>query len=174
MKKTEFMVVGDEDGVDLDVGKYKLRNIESFKYLGVTFSKNEKRDLDISNKIGQGRYAIHQLNSTLWSPNIYGKTKSNIYKAIKENICTYGAEIWELSKRNIQTTGLEKKLWNLEIRACKERKDKTMKVDGNIIDTIDAKDYLGTDIYNDKKNTNCLRKFSNGCHQNAVNVAGRH
>ncbi|KAL3266010.1 hypothetical protein HHI36_010199 [Cryptolaemus montrouzieri] len=40
--KAEFIVVGDEDGVDLDVEKYKLRNVESFKYLGVTFSKNGK------------------------------------------------------------------------------------------------------------------------------------
>ncbi|KAL3270072.1 hypothetical protein HHI36_009130 [Cryptolaemus montrouzieri] len=42
IKKPEFMVVGDEDGVDLDVGKYKLRNVESFKYLEVTSSKNGK------------------------------------------------------------------------------------------------------------------------------------
>ncbi|KAL3267366.1 hypothetical protein HHI36_011497, partial [Cryptolaemus montrouzieri] len=34
IKKTAFMVVDDEDEIDFDVGKYKLRNVKSFKYLG--------------------------------------------------------------------------------------------------------------------------------------------
>ncbi|KAL3273860.1 hypothetical protein HHI36_015286, partial [Cryptolaemus montrouzieri] len=78
----------------------------------VTFSKNEESDLDNPNKIRQGRNAIHQLMSILWSRNNYGKTKSIIYKAIIESICTYEAEIWELSKRNIQRLlDLEMDFW---------------------------------------------------------------
>ena len=41
-KKTEYMVVGDDEREDLDVGIGTIKNVCTFKYLGVTFTTNEK------------------------------------------------------------------------------------------------------------------------------------
>ncbi|XP_030752386.1 uncharacterized protein LOC115879632 [Sitophilus oryzae] len=97
-KKTEYMVVGDDEREDLDVGIGTIKNVCTFKYLGVTFTTNGKSTQDIANKVGQGKRVIGQLNSLLWSDKISQKTKILLYKAIVESITTYGAETWELNK----------------------------------------------------------------------------
>nr|CAI5829208.1 unnamed protein product [Callosobruchus analis] len=53
----------------------------------------------MNNKIAQVKCAIRQLNSILLSDKIYKKNKKAIYHAIVESITTYGAEIWELNKK---------------------------------------------------------------------------
>ncbi|XP_030753978.1 uncharacterized protein LOC115880821 [Sitophilus oryzae] len=72
-KKTEYMVVGDDEREDLDVGIGIIKNVCTFKYLGVTFTTNGKSTQDIANKVGQGKRVIGQLNSLLWSDKISQK-----------------------------------------------------------------------------------------------------
>jgi len=145
-KKTEYMVAGENDRQDLDVGQHKLKNCATFKYLGVTLSNTGKSNEDIKNKIGQGRRVIRQLNSVLWNNKIRSKTKTTIYRSIFESISTYGSETWELTKNNKQKLlSLEMDYWR---RSCgvsrmdhvrNDRIREIMKVDGNILDTVERK-----------------------------------
>ena len=124
-KKTEYLSFG-EAGNDLSLDNNSIRNTNQFKYLGVTLGKTGKSDLDITNKINQGRRVIGQLNSVLWSKEISKKNKTTIYKTIVESIVTYGSEVWEVSKKNCsRLLALEMDFWrrsaSLKAAASKER-----------------------------------------------------
>lgn len=148
-KKTEYMVVGDGERSDLDIETCTIKNCTSFKYLGVTFSSTGKSSEDITNKIGQGRRAIRQLNSLLWSDNITKKNKTAIYKTIVESISTYGSETWELKKRDKdRLMSLEMDFWRRSCRYTRldhirnERIREIMGVEGTILDTIEYKQLM--------------------------------
>lgn len=86
MKKTEYMSVGNDDHSDLDIGMGKtIKHCSKFKYLGVTLSSDGKSNEDISNKIGQGRRIIRELNSLLWSDRISRRTKHSKQENFKKN-----------------------------------------------------------------------------------------
>lgn len=146
IKKTVYMVVGDEHSNDLLIDNGKIKLVKSFKYLGVTLSSVGRSYQDITNKIGQGKRVIRQLNSILWSDKITRKTKTTIYKTIIESICTYGAETWEMTKRDrSRLTALEMDYWRRSCRISRldhvrnETIRQMMNVQGTILDTIDRK-----------------------------------
>ena len=60
MQKTEYMVVRTYEADDLDIGNASVKRCNTFKYLGVTLASNGKSNVDIANKIAQGRRAIRQ------------------------------------------------------------------------------------------------------------------
>lgn len=146
LKKTEYMVVGDEEMEDLEIGTSTIQNVSSFKYLGVTFSKNGKSTQDVINKIGQGRRVINQLNSVLWSGKISKKIKITLYRTIVESITTYGAEVWELNKKEKdKLISLEMDYWRRSCRISRlehVRNTRIREIVGEretILDTIDNK-----------------------------------
>nr|CAH7740812.1 unnamed protein product [Callosobruchus chinensis] len=150
MQKTEYLIVGDEnDRSDMQIGSEIIKLCSSFKYLGVTISSTGRSTEDIRNKIGQGRNAIRQLNSVLWSKNISAKTKSMIYKTIVQSICTYGSETWELNKKDRQKLlSLEMDFWRRGARISKldrirnDRIREIMNVKQTIIDAIEQKQLI--------------------------------
>lgn len=147
MHKTEYLIVGDEnDRSDMQIGNETIKLCSSFKYLGVTISSTGKSTEDILNKVGQGRNAIRQLNSLLWSKSISAKTKTMLYKTIVQSICTYGSETWELNKKDRQKLlSLEMDFWRRSARISRldhirnDRIREIMKVEQTIIDTIEQK-----------------------------------
>lgn len=124
MKKTEYMSVGNDDHSDLDISMgTTIKHCTKFKYLGVTLSLNGKSNDDISNKIGQCKRIIRQLNSLLWSDRISRRTK-HLILALK-------MDYWRRSNR---TSRLE------HVRNAQIREE--MEVDGTILDTIESKRLL--------------------------------
>lgn len=122
------------------------KGCKAFKYLGVLLSSNGKSIDDINNKLSQGKRAIRQLNPVLWNKNITKRTKTIIYKTIVESISTYGAETWEMNKRQRERLlALEMDFWR---RSCGvSRMDhvrnstirQTMGIEKTIIDAIETK-----------------------------------
>ena len=148
-KKTEYMIVGNEEKQNLDADNCEIKHCSSFKYLGVTLSTNGKSVEDITNKIGQGRRVIRQLNSLLWNKKIANKTKRTVYKTIVESICTYGSETWELRKSDKnRLLSLEMDYWRRSAGFSKldhirnEEIRRIMEVEGTILDTIERKRLL--------------------------------
>ncbi|XP_030751610.1 uncharacterized protein LOC115879104 [Sitophilus oryzae] len=120
-KKTEYMVVGDDEREDLDVGIGTIKNVCTFKYLGVTFTTNGKSTQDIANKVGQGKRVI-------------------------ESITTYGAETWELNKlEKNKLLSLEMDFWRRSCRISRlehisnQRLREIIGEKETILDAIDGK-----------------------------------
>lgn len=146
IKKTEYMVAGEGHNNDLPTDTTVVKGCNSFKYLGVTLSSTGRSHADISNKIGQGKRVIRQLNSILWNGHITRRTKTVIYKTIVESICTYGAETWELTQRDrSRLMAVEMDYWRRSCRISRldhVRNDtirEMMNVEGTIMDTVDKK-----------------------------------
>ena len=145
VSKTEYVVFGGT-GLDLKIGTAQVKNTKTFKYLGVRLTASGGSSDEICSRMGQAKSAIRQLNSLLWSTKITKHTKIRIYKAIVESIGTYGAELWEISKRNkTRIKAMEMEFWR---RSCQlTRMDKVrnteirarMGIDIDIIETIEVK-----------------------------------
>jgi Reverse transcriptase (RNA-dependent DNA polymerase) len=109
-KKTEYLLVGnDEIDPELQINT-DIKKCSEFKYLGSVFSKEGTSKKDICYRTQQGRNSIRILNSLLWSNQIRLSTKMTIYQAIVEPILTYGSECWQLSvkdKRAIETVEMD-------------------------------------------------------------------
>lgn len=75
-----------------------IRSCDTYKYLGVRFSKSGTSDTDIANTNAQGKKVIHKLNSVMWNDKMHKETKTTIYKVILKSTSTYGCEVWELIK----------------------------------------------------------------------------
>ena len=146
MEKTEYLIVGSNDRNNLILDQAEIKNVNSFKYLGVTVTESGSSEIEIKKRIGQGRQVTRQLNGILWNTHIRQETKIRIYKTIVESIVTYGAEVWEM------TESLRGKLLSMEMgfwrRCCrltlmdKIRNNEIRERIGvgiTIIDTIDAK-----------------------------------
>lgn len=149
MSKTEYLKVGDDELEDIEIETEKIKGCKTFKYLGVTLSCNGKSSDDINNKIGQGKRAIRQLNPILWNDKIKKRTKQIIYSSVVESITTYGAEVWELNKRERdRLLALEMDFWRRSSGISKlehvrnERIRDIMGVKRNIIDKIETKRLL--------------------------------
>lgn len=67
-------------------------------------SSNGKYNGGITNKIGEGRREMRQLNSIICRNKIVTKTTTS--KRIVERITTYGAAVWTMPKRYKDTLGV--------------------------------------------------------------------
>lgn len=145
LNKTEYLVIGGK-AEDLELGAEKIRAGRSYKYLGVKITSQPDSQEEIRARIGQGRTAIRQLNSVLWSRKITKHVKRRIYKTIIESISTYGSELWVLNETNKQKLrAMEMDCWR---RCCGHtRMDRIrnqqirdeMEVDIDIVETIEVK-----------------------------------
>lgn len=149
ISKTEYLAIGGNEMTDLAVENGKVKGCKTYKYLGVTFTSNGRNTEEVKNKIGQGKRAIRQINSVLWNDKITKKTKHMIYHSIVESIATYGAEVWELNKRDQdRLLALEMDFWRRSSGTSRlehKRNDEirqNMEVEKTIIDTIETKHLL--------------------------------
>ena len=144
-EKTQYLAIGRE-GRDLNKNGKKIRNVDEYKYLGVTITKDGKDERDILDKIRKGKTITSQLNSILWSLNIRKDTKKKIFRTIVESTATYGAEVWTITqnmKNRIKT--LENGFWRrccrltLADRVTNEKIRDMMDIDTTITDNIEKK-----------------------------------
>ena len=55
----------------------------------------------MKHRINQVRKAINALNSVCWHKNINKNRKLCIYQTTVQNILVYGAEVWQISTREM-------------------------------------------------------------------------
>ncbi len=71
--------------------------VESFKYLGSSFTATDQAKDEISDRSGLARSAFTRLKSALWSrQEISLKTKGRIYETLIRTILLYGCETWSV------------------------------------------------------------------------------
>jgi hypothetical protein len=77
-----------------------LTGVDKCKYLGALFTKNSNSNEEINNGVNKGRNVIRSLNSILWDKSLRKKTKKRMYEAMVWNVMIYGAEEWEVNRKN--------------------------------------------------------------------------
>lgn len=102
MSKCEYLLVGSNKCDNLPLESGIIKGVDQCKYLGVVLNKQANSNDEIRERITKGRKAIGALNSLLWEKEIRRETKKRIYKSIVESVMIYGAEVWDVSKKNKQ------------------------------------------------------------------------
>ena len=75
----------------------KLEEVEKFKYLVATLTKNRTCDQELRIRLAQATSAMVRL-TTIWkSTHIRFKLKLNLYRSLILSILTYGCESWTLN-----------------------------------------------------------------------------
>ena len=84
----------------------QLEEVDAFKYLGSTLTKDGRSSTEIKTRIGIATSAMTKLNKIWRSKDISFKTKLKLYKALIVSILLYGCESWTLTAettRRVQT-----------------------------------------------------------------------
>ncbi len=97
--KTKVMSTQPRPGTQhtINLGGMPLEEVESFKYLGFSFTATGQAKDEISGRIGLARSAFARLKSALWSRrDISLKTEGRSYEALIRTIYLYGCETWSV------------------------------------------------------------------------------
>ena len=84
----------------------QLEEVDAFKYLGSTLTKNGRSSTEIKTRIGAATSAMAKLNKIWRSKDISFPTKLKLYKALVVSILLYGCESWTMTaetSRRVQT-----------------------------------------------------------------------
>lgn len=142
-KKTEYLT---NDTDELYIEGERIKKVNNFCYLGTILEKGGTSDMDINQKINNGRKVIGMLNSVLWSRNIICSTKRIIFKSILQSIVLYGAEMWTMNRKHMNKLNvLEMDFWRRSARVSRRDKVRNaeirrrMKVEEDINNTIERK-----------------------------------
>ena len=83
---------------EIVMGGKILETVDKFKYLGVTLTKDGKRESEIKIRIATATSALVRLK-TIWKHNkIAIQTKILLYKSLVLSIMLYGCETWTLTE----------------------------------------------------------------------------
>nr|XP_054589577.1 uncharacterized protein LOC129153652 isoform X2 [Nothobranchius furzeri] len=84
----------------LRVGGEVLPQVEEFKYLGVLFTSEGRRDREIDRRNGSASAVMRTLNqSVVVKRELSRKARLSIYRSIYVPILTYGHELWVVTER---------------------------------------------------------------------------
>uniref|UniRef100_A0A3P9D6Y1 Uncharacterized protein n=1 Tax=Maylandia zebra TaxID=106582 RepID=A0A3P9D6Y1_9CICH len=84
----------------LRVGDEFLPQVEEFKYLGVLFASDGRRELEIDRRIGAAAAVMRTLHrSVVVKRELSVKAKLSIYRSIYVPTLTYGHELWVVTER---------------------------------------------------------------------------
>ena len=97
IEKSKVMINSNENQhADIYLYGCKLE-VEKFKYLGATLTKNGTCDQEVRIRLAQATSAMVRL-TTIWkSTHIRFKLKYNLYRSLILSILTYGCESWTLN-----------------------------------------------------------------------------
>ena len=76
----------------------RIKQVETFKYLGSWFTSDAKSETDIKTKIGMAKTAFAALKHILTNRHITMKTKIRVLECYVWPVMLYGAETWTISK----------------------------------------------------------------------------
>ena len=98
IEKSKVMINSNENQyADIYLYGCKLEEVEKFKYLGATLTKNRTCDQELRIRLAQATSAMVRL-TTIWkSTHIRFKLKYNLYRSLILSILTYGYESWTLN-----------------------------------------------------------------------------
>ena len=102
----------------------QLEEVDAFKYLGSTLTKDGRSSTEIKTRIGVATSAMAKLSKIWRSKDISFPTKLKLYKALVVSILLYGCESWTLTaetSRRVQTfeTKCFRRLLNIPWQARK-------------------------------------------------------
>lgn len=99
--KTESMVCSrtDEELVIMDGEGNKLKQVETFKYLGSIMNAKGGCEQDVKNRIKAAWQKWRDLSCVLCDPKITVRLKGKIYRTMIRPVMIYGAEAWTLKRR---------------------------------------------------------------------------
>ncbi|KAK3535602.1 hypothetical protein QTP70_017140 [Hemibagrus guttatus] len=99
--KSEAMVLDRKKvACTLQVGGEVLPQVEEFKYLGVLFTSEGRRDHEIDRRIGAAAAVMRSMyRSVVVKKELSRKAKLSIYQSIYVPTLTYGHELWVMTER---------------------------------------------------------------------------
>ena len=98
--KSEVMVLSKlKRSCNIQVGGVKLKEVDSFKYLGVNFNNTAIMEKELDARLAKYSKNVGLLYPLLKERDIPIKVKVTIYKTVLRPILTYGCEAWVLIKR---------------------------------------------------------------------------
>ena len=90
-----------QDHDDMEYMARKLK--EECEKWGLVINLEKTKYAEIKHRISQTRKVINALNSVWWHKNITKNRKLYIYQTIIWSILLYGAEVWQIPTREINT-----------------------------------------------------------------------
>jgi Reverse transcriptase (RNA-dependent DNA polymerase). len=91
--KTEFIAIRTDQEFHINIEEnVRIKQVQNFKYLGVSLNKKGINLKDSVNKICKGRQITGCLNSKWWNKNIPLDTKMWLGKAMVESVACYACE----------------------------------------------------------------------------------
>ena len=99
--KTEVLYFSkNPDQCVLQVNGSTLKQVEKFKYLGVAFTGNKKKDKELDTRIGKASAVMRALHYlVVMKRELSKKAKLSIFKPVFVLILTYGYESWVMTER---------------------------------------------------------------------------
>ena len=140
--KSEVMVLSKlKRSCNILAGGQKLKEVNTFKYLGVNFNDNGIMEAEIDARIAKYSKNVGLLYPLLKEREIPTKVKITIYKTILRPILTYGSEAWVLIKR------LQSKVQAAEMRVLR------------LILGVNMRDRLRNEVIREKLNVESVLEF---------------
>ncbi|CAM1312533.1 Uncharacterised protein r2_g2296 [Pycnogonum litorale] len=99
--KTETLLLSRRPGqCTLRVSGVPLKQLEKFEYLGVVFTSDGRRDIELDTRMSAAGAIMRQLQrSVLLSRELGVKAKLAVFKSVFVPILTYGHEPWVMTER---------------------------------------------------------------------------
>jgi hypothetical protein len=114
-EKSKVLVMGTEVMQPaITVGGVNLENVESFKYLGATITKDGRSTSEIKIRIATATGALARLKNIWHCRNISIESKLRLMRAIVTSSILYGCEAWTL------TAETEKRIQAFEFRCLRK------------------------------------------------------
>ena len=100
-KKTEVMVVSRKSNItcNLYTKGTKLKQRETFKYLGTLITQDGRNGVEVSSRIAQAKTTFQRLRPFLANNNISLTTREKALQCYIEPILMYGCEAWTINKQ---------------------------------------------------------------------------
>ena len=84
----------------LQVNGATLKQVEKFKYLGVTFTSDGKQDEELGTRIGKASTVMQALHySVVMKQELSKRAKLSIFKTVFLPILTYGHYSWVMTEK---------------------------------------------------------------------------
>ena len=102
-EKTKYMITSRHQNViqnqNIVIRNLSFKNVEKFRYLGVTVTNTNNIREEIKSRINMGNACYYSLEKILSSRLLSKKFKVETYKTIILPVVLYGCETWSLTLR---------------------------------------------------------------------------
>lgn len=100
--KTKYMTSTrrSTNNTNIKIGQYSFKQVESFKYLGVTINGKNERSVEVTERIKAGDRAYWRYRQLLKDKQLSTKTKLRVYRTAIRPVVTYAAEVMCLTSKD--------------------------------------------------------------------------